>query len=137
MHASRGPWSTLAIALAVSGCAVGYRGRIDSAEQRPHGLSAQFLYVDQLLAGVTVSSANVRDSVSSEGRSETRWGVPVGVRVLDTNLDGDDRWELWPFAGGIRDGGACGPDQDGVIDCCLAADLTTRVCPAVPPVPTT
>ncbi len=37
----------------------------------------------------------------------------------------------------IRDGGACGPDQDGVIDCCLAADLTTRVCPAVPPVPTT
>ena len=37
----------------------------------------------------------------------------------------------------IRDGGACGPDQDGVTDCCLAADLTTRVCPAVPPVPTT
>jgi|JI10StandDraft_1071094.scaffolds.fasta_scaffold01256_7 hypothetical protein len=111
MYAPRGPWSSLAIALAVSGCALGYRGRIDSAEQRPSSVSAQFLYVDQLLAGVTVTSANLRDSVSSEGRSQSRWGVPVGVRVLDTSPDGvDDRWELWPFAGGIRDGGAWGFD---------------------------
>lgn len=36
-----------------------------------------------------------------------------------------------------RAGGVCGPDQDGVTDCCVAADGTTLVCPAVAPTPTT
>ena len=35
-----------------------------------------------------------------------------------------------------RVGGVCGPDQDGVVDCCLAAD-SSLVCPAVAPTPTT
>ncbi|MBL8624657.1 MAG: hypothetical protein JNK64_25335 [Myxococcales bacterium] len=35
-----------------------------------------------------------------------------------------------------RAGGACSPDQDGVIDCCLAAD-SSLVCPAIAPTPTT
>lgn len=33
-------------------------------------------------------------------------------------------------------GGACGPQQDGVTECCLAAD-SSLVCPAVAPTPTT
>lgn len=113
---SHPPSWLLAVLLALAApplgaCAIGYRGRIDSAEQTPHSVSAQFLYLGKVLAGVTVTSADLRDDVSSEGRSEARYGIPVGVRVLDTSPGGvEDRWELWPFAGGILDGGAPGFD---------------------------
>lgn len=102
--------STVA-AFALGGCALGYRGRIDSRDQVPHSVTAQFLYVDQVLTGVTVTSGNLRDDVTSAGRSDSRYGVPLGWRVLDTSPGDDDgRWELWPFVGGIRDGGAWGLD---------------------------
>ncbi|MBL8626528.1 MAG: hypothetical protein JNK64_34750 [Myxococcales bacterium] len=110
MSSSRTLLPALAIT-ALSGCAIGYHGRIDSRDQTPHSVSAQFLYLGRVLAGVTVASAAVRESVTSEGRSETRYGIPVGYRVLDTSPDGvDPRWELWPFAGGVLDGGAPGFD---------------------------
>ncbi len=35
----------------------------------------------------------------------------------------------------VQTGGACGPDQDGVVDCCTATD-GTQVCPAVGTMPT-
>lgn len=99
----------LALALAHGGCAIGYQGRTGSADQRPHSVSVQFLYTSKFLAGLTVTSAEVRDTVSSEGRARVRYGVPLGFRVVDTNPgEYEGRIELWPFAGWILDGGAHG-----------------------------
>lgn len=104
----------LALALtagALTGCAIGYHGRVGSADQKPHGVSAQFLYVSRYLAGLTVTSADVRDTVTSEGRSKVRFGLPLGVRVVDTDPGGiEGRVEVWPFAGWILDGGAHGAE---------------------------
>jgi hypothetical protein len=104
------PHALAALAATIlGGCAIGYHGRIGSADQKPHGVSAQLMYVSKYLAGVTVTSAEVRDTVSSEGRARVRYGVPLGVRVLDTAPgDIEGRVELWPFAGWILDGGAHG-----------------------------
>lgn len=97
------------LAASAAGCAVGYHGRIDSRDQKSTSVSAKFFYLDQFLAGVSVTSADVRESVDSAGRSESRVAVPVGFRVVDTDPDDiEDRWELWPFASGLFDGGAWG-----------------------------
>lgn len=106
-----GPVALGLAGLTLGACAIGYRGRIDSRDEKVTSLSAQFLYLDQVLAGVTVTSVDVRPDVDSEGRPDARYGVPLGFRVLDTNPgDNDGRWELWPFVGGIRDGSGWGVD---------------------------
>lgn len=101
-----------------SGCTIGYHARLGSRDQSPHSVSAQLMYVSKYLVGATVASADVRDDVDSAGRSNVRYGIPLGIRVVDSHADeadaderehdNDGRVELWPYAGWILDGGAHG-----------------------------